>query len=76
MVGDAGFEPVTSTVGAQKEGKPEIIRGDLCNELIFLAIRFSIFLDIFAYISIFLTNFGHSCSAGPRKIFGFLMYRY
>jgi hypothetical protein len=30
VVGDTGFEPVTSTVGAQKEGKTENIRGDLC----------------------------------------------
>jgi hypothetical protein len=30
MVGDTGFEPVTSTVGAQKEGKAKNKRGDLC----------------------------------------------
>ena len=29
VVGDRGFEPVTSTVGAQKEDKSENIRGDL-----------------------------------------------
>ena len=29
MVCDTGFEPVTSTVGAQKEGKAENIRGNL-----------------------------------------------
>jgi hypothetical protein len=33
MVGDAGFEPVTSTVGAQKEGEAKSIRGGLCCEI-------------------------------------------
>jgi hypothetical protein len=42
MVGDTGFEPVTSTVGAQKEGKAKNKRGDLCWELIYWIIRFSI----------------------------------
>ena len=36
------------------------IRGDLCEEMIFQVIRFSIFLDIFIDFCIFLTNFGHS----------------
>jgi len=53
MVGDAGFEPTTSTVGAQKEAKAKNIRGDLCKKLIFQTIRFSISLDIFSYFSIF-----------------------
>ena len=59
-MGDTGFEPVTSTVGAQKEGIVIIMRGDLWKTLILFDIRFSIYFDIFAYISIFLTNFGHS----------------
>ena len=40
------FEPVNSTVGAQKEGKAQNIRGGLCIELIFQFVRFFIFFDI------------------------------
>jgi hypothetical protein len=58
VVGDTGFEPVTSI--AQNEEKAEKIRGNLCRERIFQVIRISIFFDIFAYCSIFLTHFGHS----------------
>jgi len=60
MVGDTGFEPVTSTVGAQKDKKAEKIRVQPCKEMISQVIRFSIYFDFFAYFSIFLTNFGHS----------------
>jgi hypothetical protein len=48
MVGDAGFEPVTSTVGAQKEGEAKNISGNLRKMMIFQLVRFSIYLDIFA----------------------------
>jgi hypothetical protein len=62
VVGDTGFEPVTSTVSTQKEEGTEIIKGDLCKNHIFQAIRFSIYFGIFVYICQFLTYFG--CNLG------------
>jgi hypothetical protein len=65
MVGDTGFEPVTSTVGAQKERKAEIIRDFpiRLSRIRYLKYRsFSIFFyRFFKILDKLWSQFHHSC---------------
>ena len=60
MVGDTGFEPMTSTVGKQKDKKNGKNKGFSQKTVQNQAFEISKLFDIFVDFSIFLTNFGHS----------------